>query len=68
MRTTVTIDDETVAGAKEITGIEQNSKLVHRALHYIVAYEEGVRHAEKTGDYLDVRRIVRRLYDNEEGE
>lgn len=68
MRTTVTIDDETVADAKELTGIEQNSKLVLRALHYIVAYEKAVRYAEKTGDYLDVRRIVRRLYDMEDVE
>ena len=68
MRTTVTIDDETVMGAKEITGIEQNSKLVLRALHYIVAYEEAILHAEKTGNHFDIRRNIRRFYDKDEGE
>ena len=68
MRITATIDDEKVKGAKEITGIEQNSKLVLRALHYIIAYEEAILHAEKTGNRFDVRQNIRRVYDKDEDE
>lgn len=66
MKTAVIVDNETVEGAKELTGITQNSELVHQALNYIIAYEKAVRHARKTGDFHDIRRVVHRLYDNEE--
>lgn len=68
MKTTVTIDDDLLASAKEFSGVTDNSMLILRAVEYVIAYEKAVLRAEETNDFGEVRRTVRRLYDKIEGE
>lgn len=68
MKTIVTIDDDLLARAKEFSGVSENPKLIRRAIEYVIAYEKAVLRAEETNDFGEVRRTVRRLYDNIESE
>jgi Arc/MetJ family transcription regulator len=43
MRTTVTLDDELVATAQDLTGIKERSVLLREALEALVARESGRR-------------------------
>lgn len=49
MKTTVKIDEELLTKLKRYTGIDETPKLVQRAVRYIIAYEEALLQAEKTG-------------------
>ena len=49
MRTTITLDDELIERASELTGIEEKSALVREALKGLVAREAGRRLARLGG-------------------
>ena len=49
MRTTVTIDDELVAKAEELTGIAERSTLFRRALEVLIEVESARRLASLGG-------------------
>ena len=49
MRTTVTLDDELLADAKEYTGMNETSELIRRALREMIAREAGRRLARLGG-------------------
>jgi Arc/MetJ family transcription regulator len=50
MRTTVTIDDEVLAKAKEFSGITENSALVKEALRVLVERERAMRAERLSGN------------------
>ena len=54
MRTTVTIDDQLLSDAKELTGIDETSRLVREALKLLVAREAGRRLAAMGGSQPDL--------------
>jgi len=60
MRTTVTIDDELLADAKELTGINESSRLIREALKLMVAREAGLRLAAMGGSQPDLAYTPRR--------
>lgn len=62
MRTTVTIDDELMARAQEITGITEKSALIREALKQLVALEAGRRLAKLGGTMPDLEQIPRRRF------
>ena len=43
MRTTIALDDELLAKAQFLTGLEQKSSVVHEALKALIARESGRR-------------------------
>jgi Arc/MetJ family transcription regulator len=43
MRTTLNLDDELIRTAREFTGIQEKTALIHRALRDLVASEAGKR-------------------------
>jgi Arc/MetJ family transcription regulator len=49
MRTTITIDDELLADAQEMTGIEEKSTLVNEALKRMIQREAAMRLARLGG-------------------
>jgi Arc/MetJ family transcription regulator len=60
MRTTVTIDDELLSDAKEMTGITETSRLVREALKLLVAREAGRRLAAMGGSQPNLEYVPRR--------
>jgi Arc/MetJ family transcription regulator len=62
MRTTVTIDDELLADAIELTGITEKSTLIREALKSIVAREAGRRLARMGGTMPDLVAPPRRRF------
>ena len=60
MRTTVTIDDDLLAAAKEYTGIEETSGVVRAALKALVEREAARRLAKLGGSQPDIEDIPRR--------
>lgn len=60
MRTTITIDDEVLADAKELSGITETSRLVREALRLLVAREAGRRLAAMGGSQPDLEYVPRR--------
>jgi Arc/MetJ family transcription regulator len=54
MRTTIAIDDEILARAQEITGIQEKSRLVMEALKALIARESARRLARLGGSAPDV--------------
>jgi Arc/MetJ family transcription regulator len=60
MRTTVTIDDQLLSDAKELTGIDETSRLVREALKLLVAREAGRRLAAMGGSQPDLAYVPRR--------
>jgi Arc/MetJ family transcription regulator len=60
MRTTIALDDELVARAREYTGIKENSALVRAALEALVQREAGRRLARLGGSQPDLKDIPRR--------
>lgn len=66
VKTTIKVDEELITKLKKYTGIDETPKLVQRAVRYIIAYEEAVLQAEKTGKREDLRNTIRRLYDDKE--
>lgn len=62
MRTTVVIDDELLARAQELTGIDEKSALIREALKALVAREAARRLALLGGTEPDLEDIPRRRY------
>lgn len=62
MRTTVTIDDELLQDAIELTGITEKSTLIREALKSIVAREAGRRLARMGGTMPDLVAPPRRRF------
>lgn len=60
MRTTITLDDEMVAQARELTGIEEKSVLVQTALKALIERESARRLARLGGSEPDLLPIPRR--------
>jgi Arc/MetJ family transcription regulator len=60
MRVTVTLDDELVADAQELTGISGKSALVHAALKILVEREAARRLARLGGGTPDAEAAPRR--------
>lgn len=60
MRTTITIDDELFADARDYTGIEEKSALVNAALKALVQREAARRLALLGGTEPDLKPIPRR--------
>ena len=62
IRTTVTIDDTLLSNAKELTGINETSRLVKEALTLLVAREAGRRLAAMGGSEPDFVAPPRRRF------
>ena len=60
MRTTITLDDETVARAQELTGLQEKSALVREALKALVERESARRLARLGGTEPDLAYVPRR--------
>jgi len=60
MRTTVTIEDELLSDARELTGIEETSRLVREALKLLVSREAGRRLAAMGGSQPELHYVPRR--------
>lgn len=60
MRTTVTLDDELVKDAIEITGIQETSALIRHALRSLIQLEASRRLARLGGSVPDMRPVPRR--------
>ena len=60
MRTTVTLDDELVARATELTGIQEKPALVREALKALVERESARRLARLGGTQPNLRQAPRR--------
>jgi len=53
MRTTLNLDDELIRTAREFTGIQEKTALIHKALRELVAGEAGRRLAALGGTMPD---------------
>lgn len=62
MRTTVTLDDELVERAIELTGIKERPTLIRMALEALVAREAGRRLALLGGTMPDLEAVPRRRF------
>jgi Arc/MetJ family transcription regulator len=60
MRTTLTLDDKTLAKAQELTGLEQKSELVQEALRALIERESARRLARLGGSEPDLEAPQRR--------
>ena len=60
MRTTVTLDDELIAEAQAITGLEQNSALIREALLALIQRESARRLVRLGGSQPDLKMPRRR--------
>jgi Arc/MetJ family transcription regulator len=63
MRTTLTLDDELLAQAKEYTGIKEKSALVNEALKSLVQREAARRLARLGGTMPGLKAPPRRRFD-----
>jgi Arc/MetJ family transcription regulator len=63
MRTTIVLDDELLAAAREYTGIEENSALVRAALKRLVETEAARRLALLGGSDPNATLAPRRRFD-----
>jgi len=63
MRTTLTIDDELLADAMELTGIEERTALIRHALKGLIAREAGRRLARMGGSDPNATAAPRRRFD-----
>lgn len=60
MRTTINIDDELVREARELTGINEKTKLVHMALETLISREAARQLAKLGGSEKRLKPIPRR--------
>ena len=60
MRTTVALDDELLASARELTGLNETSALLRAALTALVQRESARRLARLGGSQPDLKPIPRR--------
>ena len=65
MRTTITIDDDMLADARKLTGIEETGPLLREALRTLLEVEAGRRLIEMGGTMPDLEDIPRRRQDPE---
>lgn len=63
MRTTLTIDDELLAHAMELTGIEERTALIRHALKALIAREAARRLARMGGSDPNAMAAPRRRFD-----
>lgn len=62
MRTTLTIDDELLAQAQNITNITSKSELIRKALKALVERESARQLAKLGGSQPDLKPITRRRF------
>ena len=60
MRTTLILDDELIAKARGITGLEEKTALVHEGLRALIARESARRLAALGGSERTLRPVRRR--------
>lgn len=60
MRTTLILDEELIERAREFSGIQEKTALVHAGLHALIAREAAKRLAALGGSEPDLRPIPRR--------
>lgn len=60
MRTTIKLDDDLVAEARELTGIAENSALLRAALVALIQREAALRLARLGGTMPDFKDVPRR--------
>jgi Arc/MetJ family transcription regulator len=60
MRTTLNLDDTLIARARELTGIEERTALLHEGLRALIAREAARRLARLGGSEPDLQPIPRR--------
>lgn len=60
MRTTLIIDDQLVARARDVTGIQEKTALVKAGLEALIARESGKRLAALSGTQPDLANTPRR--------
>ncbi len=60
MRTTLNIDDELIADARSITGVEDTTALVHEGLRALIERESTRRLARLGGSQPQLRPVPRR--------
>jgi Arc/MetJ family transcription regulator len=60
MRTTIALDDDLVAKAQRLTGIEEKAALIREALKLLIARESAKRIALLGGTEPDLQQIPRR--------
>ena len=60
MKTTLNIDDKTMAEAARLTGIKEKTTSVQRGLEALIAQESGRRLASLGGTEKDLKTIPRR--------
>jgi Arc/MetJ family transcription regulator len=65
MRTTITLDDELLAKARQYTGVQETAALVRLALTTLVQLEAGRRLAALGGSDPDIQAVRRRRFDPE---
>ena len=66
MRTTVTLDDELLADAKEMTGIAETRQLLDEALRGLIAREAARRLARLGGSVPGLKATPRRRFPPDE--
>jgi Arc/MetJ family transcription regulator len=62
MRTTLNLDDELVKEARELTGIQEKTALVHEGLRQLIQREAARRLAALGGTMPDLKPIPRRRF------
>ncbi|PRC92273.1 type II toxin-antitoxin system VapB family antitoxin [Solimicrobium silvestre] len=60
MRTTITLDDDLLARALEISGKTERTEVLHEALRALIAREAAKRLAQLAGSMPDAQDIPRR--------
>lgn len=60
MRTTVTLDDDLLAEAEDLTGVKERSELIRKALRALVQQEAAQRLIQLGGSQPDLEDIPRR--------
>ncbi|TWF56961.1 type II toxin-antitoxin system VapB family antitoxin [Neorhizobium alkalisoli] len=66
MRTTITIDDQLIERAQEVTGITERSALIKRALTQMIEREAALRLIALGGSEPDAKAPPRRRWNTEE--
>ena len=64
MRTTVNLDDELLAQAREMTGIKSNTEILREALKALVQRESARRFAKLKGSEPGLRPVSRGRFDH----
>jgi len=62
MRTTITLDEDLLKEAEELTGITERSKLIHNGLEALIQREAAQRLARLGGSAPDIQPITRRTF------